>query len=581
MSNNSKTSRRLFLVCLVVGITNRTLGSIFFGPSMVVQCTELPPETNSPPGSLDNTVDELSHKKRRRIPFIKRLDNGESPSDQTSTHRTRFVAECKMPSIFGNFRMRSYIYSSAKQQLEPIVMISGDIKNRDNVLVRIHDQCFTSEVLGSLRCDCREQLHESLNKINEEGGIIIYLQQEGRGIGLANKIAAYSLQDRGLDTVDANLNLGFNEELREYNVVPDILYDLGIKSIRLLTNNPFKIDQLNNLGVKINKRIPLQISSNIHNEKYLRSKRDRMSHILDFEPEPLKTAIKLAGGSSSSFYTSSFVPSLSTPSSSPPTTHLVNSETEISIDTTTSTTILSDDNNNISPINIQPAVVTDENNCILGTSPSNYIFGKSSVEAAISAVRDGKIVVVVDDENRENEGDLIMASEKATPESVGFFVRYTSGLICVSLEGSRLDELQLPPMVLLNEDPKQTAYSISVDCIHNTTTGISAFDRATTFRALANPEMKTKDFQRPGHVFPLRYSEGGVLTRGGHTEASLDLARLAGLFPSGILAEIVDDSGALIRLDGLKDFAKYHNLVLTSVQDLVAYRKEQEGGPLF
>ncbi len=144
--------------------------------------------------------------------------------------------------------------------------------------MRVHDQCFTSEVFGSKRCDCREQLEDSLKIIQKESGIIIYLQQEGRGIGIANKVAAYSLQDQGMDTVDANIHLGFSEEMREYYPVADILADLDIKSIKLMTNNPYKIDQLKMINVQISEQIPIRVISNRYNSRYLRSKRDRMNH---------------------------------------------------------------------------------------------------------------------------------------------------------------------------------------------------------------------------------------------------------------------------------------------------------------
>ena len=144
--------------------------------------------------------------------------------------------------------------------------------------MRVHDQCFTSEVFGSKRCDCREQLEDSLKLIQKESGIIIYLQQEGRGIGIANKVAAYSLQDQGMDTVDANLHLGFSEEMREYYSVADILADLDIKSIKLMTNNPYKMDQLKMINVQISEQIPINVISNRYNSRYLRSKRDRMNH---------------------------------------------------------------------------------------------------------------------------------------------------------------------------------------------------------------------------------------------------------------------------------------------------------------
>ena len=165
--------------------------------------------------------------------------------------------------------------------MEPIVVIHGDVSGAENVIVRVHDQCLTSEVFGSRRCDCREQLHESLKLIRKETGVVIYLQQEGRGIGIANKVAAYSLQDSlGVDTVDANLRLGFPDELREYNCVPDILADINVKSIQLVTNNPYKIDSLTALGVVITDRISLNIPANEFNLSYMAAKRDRMRHLI-------------------------------------------------------------------------------------------------------------------------------------------------------------------------------------------------------------------------------------------------------------------------------------------------------------
>lgn len=210
------------------------------------------------------------------------------------------------------------------------------------------------------------------------------------------------------------------------------------------------------------------------------------------------------------------------------------------------------------------------------TNPTPGGFGRATVLAAIEAVKAGKVVCVTDDENRENEGDLIMAAEFATPEAIGFFVRYTSGVICVSVPDERLQELNLPPMYLNNEDPKQTAFTVSTDYKHGTTTGISAADRAATFRALADPTSQASDFNRPGHVFPLRPRAGGVCERDGHTEAAIDLAKLAGCKPCGVLAEVVKDDGSMARLPDLEPFCKQHGLVLTSIADLIAYLKEQQ-----
>jgi GTP cyclohydrolase II len=166
--------------------------------------------------------------------------------------------------------------------MEPLVIISSRGYSDENVLVRVHDQCLTSEVFGSERCDCRRQLKNSIDMINKEpsGGIVIYLQQEGRGIGLANKIAAYALQDTGLDTVEANLRLGLPPELREYSCVPDILRNLGINSIRLLTNNPYKVEQLQRLGVNITERVPILVPASTHSQPYMQTKQDKMHHIL-------------------------------------------------------------------------------------------------------------------------------------------------------------------------------------------------------------------------------------------------------------------------------------------------------------
>ncbi len=200
----------------------------------------------------------------------------------------------------------------------------------------------------------------------------------------------------------------------------------------------------------------------------------------------------------------------------------------------------------------------------------------SSIEEALEAMRAGEFVVVVDDEDRENEGDLIIAAEKITPEKMGFMVRYTSGLICLPAEGSRLDELQMPLMVSENTDTMRTAFTVSIDYSPGTTTGISAGDRAATVKAFVDPSTRSSDFSRPGHVFPLRYQPGGVLKRAGHTEAAVDLARLAGLYPAGVLCEIVNDDGSVARGPELERFAKTHGLRYITIADLIAYRRAHE-----
>ncbi len=198
------------------------------------------------------------------------------------------------------------------------------------------------------------------------------------------------------------------------------------------------------------------------------------------------------------------------------------------------------------------------------------------IEEAISAFARGEFLVVVDDKDRENEGDLILAADQVTTEAIAFMVRYTSGLICLPVMGERLDELHLPLMVADNTDTHRTSFTVSVDFTPMTTTGISAADRAATIRAVVDPATDPADLARPGHVFPLRYREGGVLRRPGHTEAAVDMARLAGLYPAGVLCEIVNDDGSMARGARLGDFAKEHGILMVSIADLMAYRRQSE-----
>ncbi len=199
------------------------------------------------------------------------------------------------------------------------------------------------------------------------------------------------------------------------------------------------------------------------------------------------------------------------------------------------------------------------------------------IEEAVDAIGRGEIVVVVDDEDRENEGDLIMAAEHVTPEKVAFFLQHTSGLICAPITGERCDELQLPLMVSENTESHRTAFTVSIDYRHGTSTGISAYDRAATAQALIDPATKPRDLARPGHIFPLRYREGGVLKRAGHTEAAVDLARMAGLYPAGILCEVVDEKKTdMARLPELERFCDTHGLLLISIADLVRHRRQGE-----
>ena len=200
----------------------------------------------------------------------------------------------------------------------------------------------------------------------------------------------------------------------------------------------------------------------------------------------------------------------------------------------------------------------------------------NSIEEALADIKKGKMVIVVDDEDRENEGDFIMAAEKVTPQAINFMAKEGRGLICVPLLAKRLEELDIPDMVKDNTAKLGTPFAISVDAKEGTTTGISAFDRAKTVQVLIDPKTKPADLARPGHVFPLAAKEGGVLRRAGHTEAAVDLARLAGLYPAGVLCEIMDEDGTMARVPKLMKIAKRFNLKIITIESLIRYRRERE-----
>lgn len=493
---------------------------------------------------------------------------------------TEYVAETNLPTDVGHFRLRAYRVTAPLNEFEvrnrhvgtePCVIYCTDKspfgengKLAENVPVRIHDQCFTSEVFRSQRCDCKEQLKMALKYIQKHGGAIIYLQQEGRGIGLANKIAAYALQDVGMDTVEANIHLGFPEDCRQYGVVPAILEDMGVRSIQLMTNNPRKLERLRALGVDVKGTIPMVVErANPHNRRYLETKKDRMNHtnfgaMLSASPSSVLSGIdltKLGGGRGPA--TNGVMKPTSTLAE-----EYINEGEEMAAAAVTS------------------ALLFDVGQSGVTAAADGYCFGRRSVEDAVAAIGRGEIVVVVDDENRENEGDFIMAADLATPETMATIIRFSSGVICIGMEGKRMDELKLPAMVRRNEDPKGTAFSVSVDAAkkHGISTGISATDRAVTAKLLASSSTDADDFVRPGHIFPLRAREGGVLSRDGHTEAAVDLSRLAGRDPSGILCEIVSEENPveMMRLPELKRFCRKHGFVLTSIVDLAQYRKDTD-----
>jgi 3,4-dihydroxy 2-butanone 4-phosphate synthase/GTP cyclohydrolase II len=211
-----------------------------------------------------------------------------------------------------------------------------------------------------------------------------------------------------------------------------------------------------------------------------------------------------------------------------------------------------------------------------GASPEAGASGFSSIEEILAEIRSGRMVLILDDEDRENEGDLIMAAESVTPDAVAFMIRHTSGILCVPMEAERLARLDLPQMVPNNDDAFRTAFTVSVDYRFGTTTGVSSSDRAATIRALADPNTLPKDFARPGHIFPLRPRKGGVLVRAGHTEAAVDLCSLAGMQPAGVLCEVMNDDGTMARRPQLEAFARQHNLKIGTIADLIRHRLRTE-----
>ncbi|WP_285250891.1 3,4-dihydroxy-2-butanone-4-phosphate synthase [Pseudarthrobacter sp. fls2-241-R2A-168] len=218
-------------------------------------------------------------------------------------------------------------------------------------------------------------------------------------------------------------------------------------------------------------------------------------------------------------------------------------------------------------VRVEPEVATADHS----RPRENPAVRLSTIEEAVQAIAAGRPVLAVDNEDRENEGDIIFAAQSATPALMGWTIRYSSGVICVPLSGERADALDLPPMVEVNQDAKGTAYTVSCDAATGVSTGISATDRALTARVLADPQSEPASVTRPGHIFPLRAVDGGVRERPGHTEAAVDLCRLAGLEPVAVIAEVVYDDGEMMRLDGLRAFAAEHGCPLISIQDLVAY----------
>jgi len=414
----------------------------------------------------------------------------------------RRVVSTRMPTRWGTFQTLGFErkLSNGSARVETaLAIVMGDV-TQGAPLVRIHSQCFTSEVLGSLRCDCRDQLEIAMRTIAEEGcGLVIYEHQEGRGIGLIAKLRAYALQDKGFDTVEANHALGFASDYRDFTLPAAILRDLGISGVRLLSNNPQKARVLSDAGIEVVAQVPCEAAPNEHSLGYLRTKKEKLGHALTLGQTEITDPID---GDQSPFAT---------------------------------------------------------------------------IEEAIRELRAGRMIVVVDDEDRENEGDLTMAAEMITPEAINFMAMHGRGLICLAMTGERLDQLSLGPMTSDNTSFGGTAFTCSIDLKgQGVTTGISAYDRAQTIKAAVDPWKHATDFARPGHIFPLCARAGGVLERRGQTEAAVDLARIAGLTPAGVICEIVNDDGTMARVPDLTKFCKEHDLLMITVDALAEYRLEME-----
>jgi 3,4-dihydroxy-2-butanone 4-phosphate synthase/GTP cyclohydrolase II len=423
-----------------------------------------------------------------------------------SSKTLRRVVSTQIPTKWGTFELIGFeheICNGTRHYETAFAMILGDVA-QGAPLVRVHSQCFTSEVLGSLRCDCSDQLEIAMTAIAAEGrGLVIYEHQEGRGIGLMAKLRAYALQDAGLDTVDANRELGFADDCRDFSLPAAILHALGVTQIRLLSNNPQKSRALAGAGIEIVDQIPCEAAPTPHSFAYLRAKREKMGHRL--------TLVDSTGTEYAKDY----------------------------------------------------------------YAEARSVF--ATIEDAIKELQSGRMVVVVDDEDRENEGDLVMAAEMVTPQAINFMATHARGLICLAMTGERLDALDLPPMVSDNTALHGTAFTVSIDAVgYGVTTGISAHDRARTIQVAIDPTSRPEDLARPGHIFPLRARPGGVLERRGQTEAAVDLTRLAGLVPAGVICEIANHDGTMARLPELVRFCKLHNLLIISVADLAASRLNAE-----
>jgi 3,4-dihydroxy-2-butanone 4-phosphate synthase/GTP cyclohydrolase II len=364
---------------------------------------------------------------------------------------------------------------------EHIAIVFGNALEQNAPLVRVHSECLTGDVFHSRFCDCGQQLTESINTCSVNGGIILYLRQEGRGIGLYNKLDSYLLQhNNGLNTYDANHKLGFKPDLRDYKVASSMLLALGVGSVKLLTNNPEKVEQLRTFGVSVIEQIPTGVYIHDDNRNYITSKRAR-GHVI--------------------------------------------AEPEI-----------------------------------------------SSLSEILSELRLQKPVIIVDDEDRENEGDLFIPAETLTQEVMTFMIRKCGGIVCATIEKQLADTLDLPLQPRRNLIDNQAHFTVSIEAAHGMETGVSSQDRTRTIKQLLKPNISKSDISTPGHVFPLIANERGVLGRAGHTEAAVELSKLAGYKGVGVICEIINEDGTMARLNDLHLFAQQYNLKIGTIKDIIEFR---------
>jgi 3,4-dihydroxy-2-butanone 4-phosphate synthase/GTP cyclohydrolase II len=438
--------------------------------------------------------------------------------DMNHSWTLRRIACTQLPTKWGVFRATGFereFCNGARHTETAVALLMGQVTG--NVpLLRIHSECLTGDVFGSLRCDCGDQLELAMCAIAREAcGVLIYEHQEGRGIGLRAKLQAYSLQDAGLDTLEANHALGFPADCRDYGLPAAILHELGIIRVRLLSNNPEKSRALEMAGIEVAELLPCEAPANPYSIAYLRTKKEKLGHVLRLG-------------------------------------HRGECARDEQIDN--------------SYANAEPTPPALEHE-------SSFV----SVDVAIEELQKRHAIVVVDDEQRENEGDLLIAAEMVTPEAINFMATHGRGLICLALTGERLDVLEIGPVVSTNGALGGTGFTVSIDAKgYGVTTGISAHDRSQTIRAAIDTRSVPEDFARPGHVFPLRAVPGGVLERRGHTEAAVDLARLARLHPSGVICEILNDDGTMARRPDLIRFCHRHGLKMITIADLVEYRLKRQ-----